>query len=109
MHGVPLMASRSTIATRQLLYSRVGESEKRKLTIGITAPYLLTRGSVSFNFDEGTAGCAIVFDGIPEDEITVYGADGIQALALAVDIDPYLRGLSRKYDFYFETGEPYFD
>jgi len=101
--------SKQIIATRTLLYSRVGESEKRKLTVGIVVPYHLTPGSVSFAFDEDTAGCAIVFDGIPEDEIVVFGADKIQALAMAVDIDPYLRGLARKYDFFYETGELYFD
>jgi len=101
--------SRKIIATRELKYSRIGESEKRKLVICITAPYLLAKGSVSFQFDEGTAGCSIVFDGIPEHEIEVFGADRIQALAFAVDIDPYLRGLRSKYIFYWETGEPYFD
>ena len=100
---------KQTIATRRLLYSPIGESEKRKLTVRIVAPYLLTPESVSFAFDEGAAGCDIEFDGLPQKEITVYGADTLQALALAVDIDPYLRGFSRKYNFFFETGESYFD
>jgi hypothetical protein len=54
-------------------------------------------------------GCVIHFDGLPEKEMTVYGADGIQALALAVDIDPYLRGFGQKYNFFWKSGEPYFD
>jgi hypothetical protein len=102
-------SSRQIIAKRQLLYSLDGASERKKFTVCITAPYLLSGDAVPFAYDEGTAGCEIVFDGLPEDEITVYGADGIQAVALAVDIDPYLRGLSRKYGFFWETGEPYFE
>jgi hypothetical protein len=101
--------SRQIIATREMLYSRIGETEKKKLVICITAPYFLAQASVPFTIHDGAAGCAIVFDGIPEDEITIHGADRIQALALAADIDPYLRGLRRKYEFYWETGEPYFD
>ncbi|MCQ4166662.1 hypothetical protein [Tahibacter harae] len=69
----------------------------------------MTEGSVPFDFSEGTAGCTIGFSGLPEKEIVVYGADKIQALEFAVDIDPYLRGLSRKYDFFWENGDPYFD
>jgi hypothetical protein len=98
-----------TIASRRLLYSPIGEPEKRNLTVRIVGPYPLAQGSVGFAFDEGAAGCDIEFDGLPQKEISVYGADAIQALAFAVDIDPYLRGLSREYNFFFETGEPYFD
>lgn len=100
---------RRTIASRRLLYLPIGESEKRNLTVRIVGPYLLVQGSVGFAFDEGAAGCDIEFDGLSMEVISVYGADAIQALALATDIDPYLRGLSRKYHFFFETGEPYFD
>ena len=39
----------------------------------------------------------------------IYGADSIQALQLAVDIEPVLKRLSERYDFYFPSGEGYFD
>jgi hypothetical protein len=102
-------ASRQIIARRQLLYSPVGGSERKQCAVCISAPYLLSGDSVPFAYDEGTAGCVIAFDGLAEQDIEVFGADGIQALALATDIDPYLRGLSRKYEFFYETGEPYFE
>ncbi|CAJ9896833.1 Uncharacterised protein [Burkholderia pseudomallei] len=42
--------------------------------------------------------------------MTVYGADAVQALELAVqDMEHYLLRLSKKYDFYFDDGEPYFE
>ncbi|WP_154584901.1 hypothetical protein [Burkholderia pseudomallei] len=80
------------------------------MTICIGEPFLLTEGSVDFRFTEGTAGCVISFDGLPEKEMTVYGADAVQALELAVqDMEHYLLRLSKKYDFYFDDGEPYFE
>lgn len=113
MHGVRIMgaAFKNTIATRKLLYSLDGESARRELTVCITAPTTLDPRSVSFEFDEGAASCSIIFDGFPEKDIVVHGMDAIQALTFAVDIDPYLRGFSRKHkcSFYFVTGDPYFD
>ncbi len=39
----------------------------------------------------------------------VYGADSLQALQLAVDIEPILKRLSNRYDFFFPNGDGYFD
>jgi hypothetical protein len=48
--------------------------------------------------------------GIPDANLgEIYGADSIQALQLAVDIEPVLKRPSKRYDFYFPTGEGYFD
>jgi len=101
--------TRKPTAARHLLYSVIGESKRHNLTIRIVGPYLLTPGSVGFEFDEGTAGCDIEFDGLPQKTISVYGADTLQALQLAVDIDPYLRGLSRTYEFFYDNGDSYLD
>ena len=52
----------------------------------------------------------VQFDGIPEKaQGDNYGADSLQALQLAADIEPVLKRLSKRYDFYFPTGEGYFD
>ncbi len=51
----------------------------------------------------------IVFEGIDVDDMEVYGADSVQALALATNIDGILRGMAKKFDFFWPTGEPYFD
>ena len=105
-------SSNRIIATRELVYAPVGDSTRRSVRICINEPFRLTEGSVDFRFDEGTAGCIVSLDGLPkEEEMTVYGADTLQALSLAVGgVDKYLRRLSRNYTFYFDdTGEPYFD
>jgi hypothetical protein len=53
--------------------------------------------------------CKIVFDGLPEDDMEVYGTDSMQALSLATDIEDVLGRLSKRYDFFWATGEPYFE
>lgn len=101
---------RRSIASRSLLYSVAGMSAKKAFTVCIGEPYLLTDGSVDFGFAPGTAGCSISFIGLPEKPEIVYGADGIQALELAIAaMESYLRRLRRKYEFFFpEDGELYF-
>ena len=104
-------SSHRVIATRRLAYAYKDDPlMRRAFTVGISEPYLLTEGSVDFDFAEGSAGCVISFDGLPEKEMTVHGADSVQAIELAVgSMEDYLRRLSKKYDFYFDDGEPYFE
>lgn len=99
-----------SIASRQLHYTRIGESDRRLVTILINAPYLLTDENADIAFDEGTARCLFSFDGLDERGMQVTGADTLQAVELAINaVEPTLRRLSKKYEFYFLTGEPYFD
>lgn len=98
------------IAERRLLFAKKGEPERRALLIRIGEPYLLERGMVNFDFDEGTAGCSVEFAGLNEFGLQeTYGADSLQALQLAADIDPVLKAFSKKYDFFFPEGDPYFE
>ena len=64
---------------------------------------------MKFKFDPGTAGCRIEFDGLPEEPMEVFGADSLQAVHLASNIDSYIKILEKKYDIYWPTGERYFD
>jgi hypothetical protein len=97
------------IAQRELLYSQKPNGPRRRLVVRISAPYALQEGMVDFKFDAGTAGCRIEFDGLPEKPVEVYGSDSLQAIELASNIDPYIKGLGKKYDFFWASGEPYFD
>lgn len=103
------MGIMNVIAKRKLLYSIKGESTQREFTVNIGAPYLLEKELVSFNCDPGAASCTIEFDGLRERSIEVHGIDLLHALQMAVDIDPYLKGMQNKYNFYWSTGEPYFE
>lgn len=98
------------IAERHLEFSEKGKSERKPLTIRIFAPRAVDPAAVSFPVAPGTSVCSVEFDGIPDETLgDTYGADSIQALQLAADIDPVLKRLSHRYDFYFPTGEGYFD
>ncbi|MDA0653618.1 MAG: hypothetical protein O3C49_10130 [Proteobacteria bacterium] len=96
------------IAERRLLYSLKSESDRRELTIKIGLPRLVDKEAVDFRADDEAAVCTVELDGLDERNIEVYGADSLHALVLAVDIDPCLRGMTKKYDFYWPSGEPYF-
>lgn len=106
----------SQIAERRLTFTEKGGSDRKALCIRIFAPQPVDPSSVTFAVDAHTASCVVKFDGLPDGarqtlgaDCTVFGADSIQALQLAVDVDRVLRRLSSRYDFYFPTGEVYFD
>ena len=99
-----------SIAERELLYSLKGESTRKKLVVRIRAPYLIEENTVNFEFPPGAAACKIEFDGLPKSLVEeVHGVDSIQALALATDIDPFIKGLEKKYDLFWSSGDPYFE
>jgi hypothetical protein len=98
------------IAERRLLFSKKDDSERKPLVIRIFAPQPVDPDAVRFRVDAETASCVVEFDGIPDAGLgEVYGADSVQALQLAVDVEPVLKRLSNRYDFYFPSGEGYFD
>jgi hypothetical protein len=100
----------SPIAERHLLFSQKGKTKREPLVIRIFAPRPVDPASVSFQVAPGTAVCSVEFDGMQEEPVgDTFGADSFQALQLAADIEPVLRRLSERYDFYFPTGEGYFD
>jgi hypothetical protein len=93
-----------------LCFSEKGKAERKPLLIRIFAPQPVDFDSELFRPDADTSSCVVEFDGIPDGNMgAIYGADSIQALQLAVDIEPVLKRLSERYDFYFPTGEGYFD
>ena len=103
------MNKKISVAVREIEYCLKQQQVRKRLIIRIAGPYLVDAGDVNFRFDEGTAGCTIEFDGLNEDNIEVFGMDALHALTLAIDVDPYLKSMSKKYDFYWLTGEDYFD
>jgi hypothetical protein len=98
------------IAERRLVFSEKGSAERKPPLIRIFAPRPVEPNSDLYRPDADTSICVVEFDGIPDANLgEVYGADSIQALQLAVDIEPVLKRLSERYDFYFPTGEGYFE
>jgi hypothetical protein len=100
----------SPIAERHLTFSEKGKPERKALVIWIFAPKLVDQTSVSFQVAPGTAVCEVDFNGLPEPLLgDTIGADSLQALQFAADIEPVLKRLSERYDFYCPTSEGYFD
>jgi hypothetical protein len=98
------------IAERKLLFSVKGQLERKPLVIRIYVPRHVQPGSALFRADQDTASCLVEFDGIADTTLgETYGADSLQALQLAADVEPILKRLALKYDFFFPTGEGYFD
>jgi len=99
-----------SIAVRSLQYSVLGSNDRKGLVIRIFVPFIVPAGSVNFDVDGIAAGCRWEFDDLPENvSDTVYGADSVQVLQLAANIDSVLGSLRRKYDFCFPSGDPYFE
>jgi len=100
----------TVIAQRRLLFSVKGQAQRRPLVIRLYAPQPVSPDSPLYHPDQETASCRVEFDGIAAGDLgETFGADTLQALQLAADVEPTLKRLSKEYDFYFTTGEGYFD
>lgn len=98
------------IAKRSLLYSVKGSSEKIPFDFCVFHPFEVQAGTVSFDIGNGVVACRYEIFGLPETiSDTCYGADSIQALQLAGDVDSCLRMYRNRYDFFFLSGEQYFE
>jgi len=87
------------VATRVLEYSRKGERKRQLLTINIYSPVLLKHANNVAHISLESYSSTVVFSSLFPDYIT-YGLDSLQALTLAVDIDPVIAVLIRRYDFF---------
>ena len=96
------MTDESVIATRELLVKTRANGEMHKLLIRVGRPRWR---------EDGLAECPVEWDGlIPAQSLSsAPGHDLLHALYLASNADEAIRALSAKYDFFWPTGESYFD
>lgn len=97
------------IAERKLLASEKGKRVRSEISVRISLPYIVLQESVQFPVDGIVSGCHVDIDGIDEPAFEVYGMDSLQAINMASNIEPLLKRLGARYDFYWITGEPYFE
>jgi len=99
------------VAKRVLFYSEKGSNIRNKFIIRIGFPYLVDEDRVDFTVgDEDLFGCHIETEGLKDEyQHEVYGVDEVQAINIASDIEPFLIRLQKKYDLYWQSGEPYFE
>jgi hypothetical protein len=106
------MDSTSVIARRQLLYTSRDNATQRACSVGITRPREESaEEAAQAQRHDPMAVCEIVFEGLPVPPIQVHGADSLQAVAMAAEIDGVLRGLERQhgYEFFWDDGSAYFE
>ncbi|HEV7606570.1 MAG TPA: hypothetical protein VGO61_04500 [Steroidobacteraceae bacterium] len=90
----------TVVAERKLVYSAKDSPERRALIVRIGMPYL---------DKDGVAKCPVAWEGLFEDFADIAGIDTLHALQLASNIDSMLEKLREKYDFFWDSGDPYFD
>lgn len=97
------------VAERRLRCVGKADGVEREVRIGICRPEEVDGEDVDLPGVGRVVVCRTVIDGIEEFVRPCVGADTLQAVRLASDIDALVKRLSRRYDFYFLDGEPYFD
>lgn len=101
---------KNSIAHRRLSFSKKGEEIRSDLTIYIGVPKFVSPSSLPFEADVEMAVCDLEIIGFEEPYTqSMIGADLLQAIQLATNVDPILKGFSKMYDIYYEDGEPYFE
>ena len=97
------------IAERKLLFSKKNSHATKEVVVKISEPFVATENDVGFSFDGVMFGCHVEIEGLNEPGFNIYGMDSLQAINLASSIESLIERLSRQYDFYWETGDPYFE
>lgn len=99
------------IAQRKLLYSLKDDGVRREFTIRLGAPYIVDEQMAGFPIGQDVYGCHVEIEGIEGLNVIypeVYGADSLQAVNLASNVEAFLKKLQNKYDIYWLCGDPYF-
>ncbi|MGH9344780.1 MAG: hypothetical protein ACRD19_13605 [Terriglobia bacterium] len=97
------------IAERHLLFSEKNGGVRKKLRVMVCAPRVVAQDEVDFPVDGVVSICHVDMQGLDEHSFDVYGTDSMQAVNLASNIESLIKRLSDKYDFFWATGEPYFE
>jgi hypothetical protein len=94
------------LAERRLLYRGKNDHTHREAVFQVCEPL---PASVSDAPGGEAYACEVRIAGLNERGEQYFGMDAVQALQLASDLDPLIKRLSSKYDFFWSTGDPYFD
>ncbi len=96
------------IAEFELYYAEKGSDKKTLFSISITKPTLVDNDLEHKSTRVGFYFSKVEVKPFEEFSYSVYGADAMQAIHIASDIDFILDKLNKNYDLYCADGEPYF-
>lgn len=96
-------------AERQLLCSTKNGSIRTEVVFRVSKPHITTASEAASVANGATCTCEVTIAGLDEPSIKYFGVDSVQALQLASNLDPLIKRLSATYDFFWPTGEPYFE
>ncbi|WP_150408935.1 hypothetical protein [Xanthomonas sontii] len=101
----------SVVAERTLLFSESNKTELKEFKVRIFSPIEVGPVDSNARIDDCAAKCLVEFFGISVPGVYIYGIDPLQALKLAADVDPLLKGVASKYGYnlFWKSGEPYFE
>jgi hypothetical protein len=103
------MLMKSFIAERKLLYSLKGSDLRNELIVRVSMPFQVDAAIFGKSGAEPCFGCHIELVGVDETISDVYGADSLQAINIASDVESILKRLENKYNLYWASGDPYFE
>jgi len=96
-------------AERRLLCSTKGGTTRTEVVFRVDKPHVTTASEAGSVADGKTCTCEVTIVGLDEPSTKYFGMDSVQALQLASNLDPLIERLSATYDFFWPTGEPYFE
>jgi hypothetical protein len=97
------------IAERHLWFSAKKNGVRKRMLVGLSAPAVVAQDEVKYPVDGVMSKCHVELEGLNEYSFDVFGADSLQAINLASNIEAVIERLSNEYDFFWATGEPYFE
>jgi hypothetical protein len=97
------------IAERHLWFSKKGDAVRHKLIVGLCAPVVVAQDEVRYPVDGVMSRCHVEIEGLNDYSFDIFGTDSMQAINLASNIEDVIKRLSKEYEFFWDTGEPYFE
>ena len=94
------------IAERRLLVKDLETGSNFETKVLITEPATPDPSSVKFELEEGVMACGVRITAIDAEPV-YFGADGIQALELATNLNGFFSRFKSRYNFCYLDGEPY--
>lgn len=96
-----------TVAKIELLYSNKGDNNRQSCSISISQPILIENDLEHIPNTVGCYYCRVKIEPVEKLSFLVYGANAMQAVHIASDIEFILKNINKNHDFFYMDGVPY--